>query len=100
MKELEEEREKERGEPWNECPLVLYHGNHDGCLFNIDQETGYIKHKEGKFFAPALRRVRPRKNLHISLVEDPEERCEFEFVDPEDTEREVDIPCDSDSGED
>jgi len=88
------------GDPWEECPLVLYADKHDGCLFNIDQETNLIKHKGGKFVAPGLRRWRPRKNLHLTLVDETSGRNEFEFVDPEDTEREVEIPCDSDSGED
>jgi len=87
-------------DPCNECPLIIHNDKHDACLFNIDQETGYVKHKGGKFLAPGLRRLRPRKNLIITLFEEPSGRCEFEFVDPENTDREVDIPCDSDSGSD
>merc|ERR1739840_93818 len=66
--------------PQNECPLVIYDDKHEACLFNIDQESGYVKHKGEMFMAPALGRARPRKNLSVVLFEEPTERCEWEFV--------------------
>ncbi|CAL4061825.1 unnamed protein product [Meganyctiphanes norvegica] len=87
-------------EPELNTPLVIYDDKHDGCLFNIDQETGLIKHKGGLYVNPALHHQRPRKNVWLVLHEDTSERSNFMFVDPNDTDSEIDIPCDSDSGED
>merc|ERR1711970_237814 len=87
-------------EPELNTPLVIHDGYHDGCRFNIDQETNLIKHKGGLYVNPALHHVRPRKNVWLVLHEDTSERSQFEFVDPSNTDREIDVPCDSASGED
>ena len=87
-------------EPALNTPLIIHEDKTDASLFNIDQETGLIKHKSGLYVNPALHFYRPRKNTWCVLHEDSSARSTFMFVDPNDTDREVDIPCDSDSGED
>ncbi|CAL4060818.1 unnamed protein product [Meganyctiphanes norvegica] len=80
-------------------PLVLYEDKHPGCLFNVDQETGLIKHRGGRYFAPALGHSHPVSYLGLVLLSDPEERSQFRFADPENIGAEIQVACDSDSGE-
>merc|ERR1711874_113563 len=87
-------------EPAINTPLVIHDDKDEASLFNIDQETNLIKHKSGLHVNPALHFFKPRKNTWLVLHDNDGIRSKFHFVDPNDTDKEVDIPCDSDSGED